>query len=98
MPIATSSSPTRSASCRDGYLPISVVAMDSPGSTRNGDVTRGRSLAYDLRPGSDVPGNLQALPYTGTTAPLVTRLPGEARNVIVCAISSGLGHCSCLAL
>jgi len=32
------------------------------------------------------------LPYTGTTAPRVTRLSGEARNIIVAATSSTFGH------
>src|SRR5215475_8732942 len=31
-------------------------------------------------------------PYTGTTAPRVTLLAGDARNRIVCATSSTLGH------
>ena len=32
------------------------------------------------------------LPYTGTTAPRVTLLSGEARNRIVAATSSTFGH------
>ena len=32
------------------------------------------------------------LPYTGTMAPRVTRLSGEARNTIVAATSSTFGH------
>ena len=33
-----------------------------------------------------------AFPYTGTMAPRVTWFAGEARNRIVCAISSGFGQ------
>ena len=41
--------------------------------------TRGRGSHYDL-------------PYTGTTAPRVTRFSGDARNMIVVATSSTFGH------
>ena len=40
------------------------------------------------------PKQLHALPYTGTTAPRVTALSGEARNRIVAATSSTFGQAS----
>ena len=44
--------------------------------------------------GRDIKAILTAydFPYTGTMAPRVTRLSGEARNTIVAATSSTFGH------
>src|SRR5215210_5565197 len=96
MPSATSSSLTRSASAREAYVPISrlVMHVSLVDSMPQGHAACTVGLAEKV----DVPpAVLQALPYTGTTAPEVTQFSGEARNRIVRAISSALGHCSCLA-
>lgn len=49
-----------------------------------------------LRPNAR--GDPYAFPYTGTTAPRVTRLSGDARNRIVAATSSTFGQAAWSAL
>ena len=60
-----------------------------------GRLRRGATpVAPAARTGPDRRADFQDFPYTGTMAPRVTRLSGEARNRIVAATSSTFGQAS----
>src|SRR5579863_5715222 len=97
---------SRQPCARTGHagLMAGILAFPSPlvGEGREGgrEATRGgRRLRETSRP-PPLPfptrgeGLHYARPYTGTTAPRVTRFSGDARNMIVADTSSTFGHSS----
>src|SRR5262249_34511572 len=71
------------AGCHRPVSALHLAAMDQPLAVPGSQGTH---------PASPGCRRAQDCPYTGTSAPRVTRLSGEARKAIVAATSSSLGH------